>query len=143
MSRRHALVTHIRMPAVDRDAGSQLVDHTIRFLLDGGWRVTFLAKEEPDVAERRHADRLRRMGVPAYAGFAWAERLLRSASFDLALISYWEPAAALVPLVRRLSPQHPGGREHDRPALPPRRTTLAGAAGRPRRCLRRRRPPRS
>jgi glycosyltransferase involved in cell wall biosynthesis len=104
MSRRHALVTHVRMPAVDRDAGSQLVDHTIRFLLDGGWRVTFLAKEEPDVAERRHAERLRRMGVPAYAGFGWAEHLLRSASFDLALISYWEPAATLVPLVRRLSP---------------------------------------
>jgi glycosyltransferase involved in cell wall biosynthesis len=105
MSRRHALVTHIRMPAVDRDAGSQLVDHTIRFLLDGGWRVTFLAKEEPGVAEQRHADRLRRMGVPTYAGFGWAERLLRSTSFDLALISYWEPAAALIPLVRRLSPR--------------------------------------
>jgi glycosyltransferase involved in cell wall biosynthesis len=105
MSRRHALVTHIRMPAVDRDAGSQLVDHTIRFLLDAGWRVTFVAKEEPGVAERRHADRLRRMGVPAYAGFGWVERLLRSASFDLALISYWEPAALLVPLVRRHSPR--------------------------------------
>jgi glycosyltransferase involved in cell wall biosynthesis len=104
MSRRHALVTHTRMPAVDRDAGSQLVDHTIRFLLDDDWRITFLGKEEPDVAERRHADRLRRMGVPAYAGFTWAERLLRSARFDLALISYWEPAAALIPLVRRLSP---------------------------------------
>jgi glycosyltransferase involved in cell wall biosynthesis len=104
MSRPHALVTHIRMPAFDRDAGSQLVDHTIRFLLDSGWRVTFLAKEEPRVAERRHADRLRRMGVPAYAGFGWAEGLLRSASFDLALISYWEPAATLLPLVRRLSP---------------------------------------
>jgi GT2 family glycosyltransferase/glycosyltransferase involved in cell wall biosynthesis len=105
MSRQHALVTHIRMPAVDRDAGSQLVDHTIRFLLDGGWRVTFLAKEEPGAAERRHANRLRRMGVPAYAGFGWAERLLRSSQFDLALISYWEPAATLVPLVRRLSPR--------------------------------------
>jgi glycosyltransferase involved in cell wall biosynthesis len=104
MSRPHALVTHIRMPAFDRDAGSQLVDHTIRFLLDAGWRVTFLAKEEPDVAERRHADRLRRMGVPVYAGFGWAEKVLRSTSFDLALISYWGPAETLVPLVRRFSP---------------------------------------
>jgi glycosyltransferase involved in cell wall biosynthesis len=104
MSRQHALVTHTRMPAFDRDAGSQLVDHTIRFLLDGGWRVTFLAREEADVAERRHADRLRRMGVPVYAGFSWAERLLRSNSFDLALINYWEPASTLVPLMRRLSP---------------------------------------
>jgi glycosyltransferase involved in cell wall biosynthesis len=92
------------MPAFDRDAGSQLVDHTIRFLLDASWRVTFLAREESDVAERRHADRLRRMGVATYAGFGWAERVLRSASFDLALVSYWEPAATLVPLLRRLSP---------------------------------------
>jgi glycosyltransferase involved in cell wall biosynthesis len=101
---RHALVTHIRMPAVDRDAGSQLVEHTIRFLLEAGWRVSFLSREEAGVAERRHADRLRRMGVPAYTGHGWAERLLRSNSFDLALISYWEPAATLLPLVRRLSP---------------------------------------
>jgi glycosyltransferase involved in cell wall biosynthesis len=102
---RHALVTHIRMPTVDRDAGSGLVDHTIRFLLDGGWRVTFLAQDESEVAEKRHADRLRRMGVATYAGFSWAERLLRSNSFDLALLSYWEPASKLMGLVRRLSPQ--------------------------------------
>ena len=44
------------------------------------------------------------MGVAAYAGHGWAERLLRSNSFDLALISYWEAAATLVPLVRQLSP---------------------------------------
>jgi glycosyltransferase involved in cell wall biosynthesis len=104
MSRRHALVTHIRMPTVDRDAGSQFVDHTIRFLLDAGWRVTFFTDQEPEAVEQRHAERLRRMGVPAYAGFEWSERLLRSASFDLALISYWEPASKLIPLVRRLSP---------------------------------------
>jgi glycosyltransferase involved in cell wall biosynthesis len=102
---RHALVTHIRMPTVDRDAGSGLVDHTIRFLLDGGWQVTFLAEDESEVAEKRHADRLRRMGVATYAGFSWAERILRSSSFDLALLSYWEPASKLMGLVRRLSPQ--------------------------------------
>jgi glycosyltransferase involved in cell wall biosynthesis len=102
--RRHALVTHIRMPTVDRDAGSQLVDYTIRFLLDAGWRVTFLAGQEPEAVERRHADRLRRMGVETYAGFAWAERILRSADIDLALISYWEPASRLIPVVRQHSP---------------------------------------
>jgi glycosyltransferase involved in cell wall biosynthesis len=105
MSRRHALVTHIRMPTIDRDAGSQFVDHTIRFLLDGGWRVTFFTDQEPEMVERRHAERLRRMGVATYAGFAWAERILRSGRFDLALISYWEPASKIIPLVRRLSPR--------------------------------------
>jgi glycosyltransferase involved in cell wall biosynthesis len=104
MSRRHALVTHIRMPTVDRDAGSQFVDYTIRFLLGAGWRVTFLADEEPETAERRHADRLRHLGVETYAGFGWADRILRSADIDLALISYWEPASRLIPLVRRHSP---------------------------------------
>ena len=92
------------MPTVDRDAGSLFVDYTIRFLLDAGWRVTFLAGQEPEAVERRHADRLRRMGVETYAGFAWAERILRSADIDLALISYWEPASRLIPLVRRHSP---------------------------------------
>jgi GT2 family glycosyltransferase/glycosyltransferase involved in cell wall biosynthesis len=104
MTRPHALVTHIRMPTVDRDAGSVLVDHTIRFLLDGGWRVTFLGRAESDVADERHAERLRQMGVAVYAGFGWAEPVLRSSTFDLALINYWEPAATLVPLVHRLSP---------------------------------------
>jgi glycosyltransferase involved in cell wall biosynthesis len=104
VSRRHALVTHIRMPTVDRDAGSGFVDHTIRFLLDAGWRVTFYTEQEPGLVERRHAERLRRMGVATYAGADWAERILRSATFDLALISYWGPASRLVPLVRRFSP---------------------------------------
>jgi glycosyltransferase involved in cell wall biosynthesis len=102
--RRHALVTHIRMPTVDRDAGSLFVDYTIRFLLDAGWRVTFLADQEPEAVERRHADRLRRMGVETYAGNGWAERILTSADIDLALISYWEPASRLIPVVRRHSP---------------------------------------
>jgi glycosyltransferase involved in cell wall biosynthesis len=102
--RRHALVTHIRMPTVDRDAGSLFVDYTIRFLLDAGWRVTFLAGQAPEAVERRHADRLRRMGVETYAGFDWAERILTSADIDLALISYWEPASRLIPVVRQHSP---------------------------------------
>jgi glycosyltransferase involved in cell wall biosynthesis len=104
MNRRRALVTHIRMPTVDRDAGSVFVDHTIRFLRDAGWRVSFFTDQEARSVERRHAERLRRMGVATYAGPQWAERLLNSASFDLALISYWEPASKLIPLVRRLSP---------------------------------------
>ncbi len=34
------------------------------------------------------------MGVATYAGFGWAERMLRSSDFDLALIAFWEPAAS-------------------------------------------------
>jgi glycosyltransferase involved in cell wall biosynthesis len=104
MSRRRALVVHTRMPAFDRDAGSQVVDHTIRFLQRAGWHVTFLAREEQGVAEERHAQRLRQMGVATHAGFGAAERLLRSNSFDLALIAFWEPTAELLPILHRLSP---------------------------------------
>ena len=62
MSRRRALVVHTRMPAFDRDSGSQDIDNTVRFLLDAGWSVTFLAREEAGVAEERHAQRLRQHG---------------------------------------------------------------------------------
>ncbi len=104
MSRRRALVVHTRMPAFDRDSGSQDIDNTVQFLLRSGWQVTFLAREEEGVAEERHANRLRQMGVATHAGFGATERIVRSSGFDLALIAFWEPAAELLPVLRRLSP---------------------------------------
>ena len=104
VNRRRALVVHTRMPAFDRDSGSQDIDTSIRYLLDAGWLVTFLAREEEGEAEERHARRLRDLGVATYAGFGWADRLLRSNDFDLALIAFWEPASALLPLIREHSP---------------------------------------
>ena len=102
--RRHALVTHIRMPTVDRDA--RVAVRRLHHPVPARRRlaVTFLAGQEPEAVERRHADRLRRMGVATYAGFDWAERILRSGDIDLALISYWEPASRLIPVVRQHSP---------------------------------------
>ena len=44
------------------------------------------------------------MGVATHAGFGHAERILRSNQFDLALIAFWEPAAALLPIIREHSP---------------------------------------
>jgi glycosyltransferase involved in cell wall biosynthesis len=104
MSQRRALVVHTRMPAFDRDSGSQDIDNTLQFLLRAGWQVTFLAREEKGVAEERHAQRLRQMGIATHTGFDAATRLLRSGGFDLALIAFWEPATELVPLIRKLSP---------------------------------------
>src|SRR5690242_20767815 len=86
MRGRRALVVHARMPAFDRDSGSQDIDNTVQFLLRAGWHVTYLAREEEGVAEERHAQRLRQMGVATHAGFGSAERLLRSNDFDLAVI---------------------------------------------------------
>lgn len=105
MTRRRALVVHTRMPAPDRDSGSQDIDNTIRVLLDEGWSVTFLSREEEGVAETRHADRLRRLGVATYAGFSWAEEVLRTGGFDIAVIGFWDPAAALLPLIHRHAPR--------------------------------------
>ena len=68
MARRHALVVHTRMPAFDRDSGSQDVDNTIRWLLADGWTVTFLSREAAGEAEERHAERLRQLGVATFAG---------------------------------------------------------------------------
>jgi len=104
MTPRRALVVHTRMPAFDRDSGSQDIDNTIRFLLGAGWHVTFLAREEQGVAEERHARRLREMGVATHAGFTGAERILRSNRFDLAIVAFWELAAELLPQIRALSP---------------------------------------
>ncbi|MEZ5167465.1 MAG: glycosyltransferase [Acidimicrobiales bacterium] len=92
------------MPAFDRDSGSQDIDNTIRWLLADGWSVTFLSREEEGVAEERHAERLRQMGVATFAGFDWAPKLLRSARFDLAIVAFWEVAEEVVPLLREFSP---------------------------------------
>lgn len=104
MTQRRALVVHTRMPAFDRDSGSQDVDNIVQFLLRAGWQVTFLAREEQGRAEERHAHRLRQMGVATHAGFTEAERLLCSNSFDLAVVAFWELAAELVPVLRKRSP---------------------------------------
>lgn len=104
MTLRRALVVHTRMPAFDRDSGSQDVDNMLRFLLRSGWQVTFIAQEGPADTEERHARRLRQMGIATHAGFANAERVVRSADFDLAVINFWELADELLPLFRRLSP---------------------------------------
>jgi glycosyltransferase involved in cell wall biosynthesis len=104
MARRHALVVHTRMPAFDRDSGSQDIDNTVRWLLDEGWTVTYLSREEEGEAEERHADRLRQMGVATFAGFDWLPKLLRSYDFDMAMVAFWEVAAQVVPLVHEYSP---------------------------------------
>ncbi|MBW8809702.1 MAG: glycosyltransferase, partial [Lysobacter sp.] len=101
--KRRALVAHMRMPETDRDRGSGRVDAMIRFLLDAGWAVTFLSAEE--AADPRHAARLRQLGVATYAGHDAAVEVIRHGDFDLALISFWNVGAALLPLLREHSPR--------------------------------------
>ena len=74
MTQRRALVVHTRMPAFDRDSGSQDVDNMVQFLLRAGWKVTFVARgargrgparPAPPADGRGHACRLRRPGPAA------------------------------------------------------------------------------
>lgn len=92
------------MPAFDRDSGSQDIDNIVQFFHHAGWRVTFLAREEEGVAEERHAQRLRQMGVETHAGFDGVETALRSSDFDVAVIAFWQLANELMPILRAESP---------------------------------------
>ena len=101
---RTALVVHTRMPAFDRDSGSQDIDNTIRWLLDDGWTVVFMSREPEAESEHRHAERLRQMGVATFAGLDWAPKLLRSYRFDLAMVAFFEVAEEILPLLHEYSP---------------------------------------
>jgi len=101
--KRRVLVAHMRMPETDRDRGSGRVDAMIRFLLDAGWAVSFLSAEE--AGDPRHAARLRQLGVATYAGHEAAVEVIRHGDFDLALVSFWNVAAKLLPLLREHSPR--------------------------------------
>ena len=52
MSQRRALVSQPRFPEIDRDTGLQRVDLFMRWLIERGWSVTFLATETD--SEPRH-----------------------------------------------------------------------------------------
>jgi GT2 family glycosyltransferase/glycosyltransferase involved in cell wall biosynthesis len=100
--RPRALVSQTRVPEIDRDSGSQQVDLYVRWLLDAGWSVTFVACEHD--GEESHARRLRQLGVPTFVGYEGAEELLAVGEFDLAVLAFWEPASRLLPVIRRASP---------------------------------------
>ena len=99
---RRALVSQTRMPELDRDRGSQRVDLVIRWLLDAGWSVTFLAQE--DSVDDWHAHRLRQQGVATFAGYGQASDVVSAGEFQLAVLAFWEPASHLVPVIRAHSP---------------------------------------
>ena len=101
--RGRALVVQPRVPAIDEDAGSQVVEGITRFLVDDGWSVTFLATD--DSVNLRHVRRLRQYGVATFNGMSKAPEVLAQGQFDLAVLAFWEPASRLLPLIRESSPQ--------------------------------------
>ncbi len=101
--KRSALVSQPRVPEPDRDRGSERVDTLMRFLLDDGWSVTFLAADE--TPDPRHTRRLRQLGIPTFAGYANAPDIVAAGQFDLALLAFWQPASRLMPILREQSPK--------------------------------------
>lgn len=103
MSQRRALVSQPRFPEIDRDTGSVRLNLFMRWLIERGWSVTFLATETD--SELRHEHRLHQLGIPTYVGAQEAEEIVKASKFDLALLAFWEPASRLLPILREASPE--------------------------------------
>jgi len=103
--KKRVLVSQNRVPEIDRDCGSQRVDLYIKWLLEEGWSVTFVAYEE--CGDHRHVQRLRQQGVATFLGFNEADRIAAAGDFDLALLAFWKPASTLLPVLRATSPLTP------------------------------------
>ena len=102
--KRHALVCSYHSPQADRDSGSKRICDLIGMLLDAGWRVSFLASQ--GLGEARYARRLQQRGVAVLDGAALPiEKVLTTASFDLALFAFWPIAEFYLPALRKLSPR--------------------------------------
>ena len=99
----HAMVCSYHTPQPDRDSGARRIFDFIGFLLDAGWKVTFLASD--GAAEEADNDRLRQRGVAVYDGVKDDVRVFVAAQqFDLALIAFWLNAERDVRDCREVSP---------------------------------------
>ena len=106
---RHALVIDIEVPQPDRSAGAHAAIQEIRLLQSLGYRVTFLPLNLAYLG--KYSDLLASLGVEcALAPFALsAEEFLeaRSGEFDLAYITRYSVAEAMIAAVRRHNPGAP------------------------------------
>lgn len=113
LRRPRVLVYGNRMPEFDRFGGLLRVHHLINALVDAGWNVTFYARDI--TGGERYANLLRQRGVMVFGGdlsHGVADEylpdpvpLLKAARFDLAVLSLWQTAEPIIPLLREHSPQ--------------------------------------
>jgi len=116
MKQQRALVASYYLPQGDRDSGGKRLHDLIRFLLDAGWDVDFVALHGID-KHPEYAQALRRLGVAVHddapvsrADGTWVRNegfadLVRRVSFDVALLAFWPVAEFYMPLLRTLSPR--------------------------------------
>ena len=67
MTPKRAVVCAPLMPEYDREAGSGRILHSIEFLREAGWDVSFVAREAP--GGQRYLKMLQQSGVASYVGF--------------------------------------------------------------------------
>lgn len=103
MSRR-ALVCAYGVPQHDRDSGSQRLWHFIRFLLDDGWTVDFLAASTVR-DDKRYVRHLLSEGVTVHDGtLDDVQELIADGGYAVVLCAFWQVAELYLPLIRRESP---------------------------------------
>jgi len=116
MTQRKALVVSYAVPQQDRDSGGRRLHDLIRFLLETGWSVDFVALHGID-KHPEYVRSLQRQGVAVHGnrslrqedgswtgGDGFAE-LIDRVPFDLALLSFWPVSEYCLPVLRRLSPR--------------------------------------
>lgn len=104
MSRKQVLVCSPRLPEFDRECGSKRVFDLIEILRDD-WAVTFVAQTISN-ADRRYVRMLQRRGVAVYSiAHDGIEPVVQRGGFDVAILSFWQTAEAVLPALRRLSPR--------------------------------------
>ena len=96
------LVCERRLAELDRRRGDLRLHHHIRFLLDAGWDVSFLAFRRD--ADLRYARILQQMGVNVTVGREHIEAVVRETQPDVALTYMWFAGEQMLPWLRGRSP---------------------------------------
>ena len=97
------LIASPRLPEFDRECGSKRVFDLIEMLREE-WTVTFIAQDLAG-SDQRYVRLLQRRGVATFfASAEGVERAVRHAQPDVAILSFWQMAEALLPALRRHAP---------------------------------------
>jgi glycosyltransferase involved in cell wall biosynthesis len=100
---RRALICSPLLPEYDREGGSKRLYTFVEFLIDGGWAVTYAARQAG--GGERYIHLLQQRGVETYTSLDGAlEQAIETRQFDLAILAFWYVAEQCLPAIRRLSP---------------------------------------
>jgi GT2 family glycosyltransferase len=100
---KRALMCAPLLPEFDREGGSERIYHTIEYLQEAGWAVTFVA--DNGRGGERYVRHLQQRGVATYCGFGQqTDDMIGASTFDLAIFAFWHLAEKHLATIRKLSP---------------------------------------